>query len=334
MKTVTVILPIRNEEKFIETTLGAVLSQDYPAEKLQVLIADGMSTDRTREIVAMLAAQNPLVDLKILDNPKQIVPTGINIALQEATGEIIVRVDGHTVIARDYVRQCVDALERSGAENVGGKMNASGSNLFAESVARATSSKFGVGSARFHYSEKEEFVDTVYMGAWQRTIFEKVGFFDEELVRNQDDEFNYRIRANGGRILLSPQIKSVYTVRSSPRALWKQYFQYGFWKVRVLQKLPRQMSARQFAPPLLVLGLLFSLLFSFLPVPLWLAFLLPALYVFTNFLASLMTALQHGWRYLFFLPFIFGILHLSYGVGFLLGLAKFWRRWGEAPQAG
>jgi succinoglycan biosynthesis protein ExoA len=210
-------------------------------------------------------------------------------------------------------------------------------------VALATSTPFGVGGARFHYSDEEEWVDTVYMGAWPRQVFEKTGLFDEELVRNQDDEFNYRLRQQGGRILLSPAIRSEYTVRSTPLALLRQYAGYGYWKVRVLQKHPLQMSLRQFVPPAFVLALLFSallFLLSFLPLPNTvlglpssllrpLSLVVPALYLLANLAASLWTALLHGWSSLPFLPFIFAILHLSYGLGFLLGLVKFWNRWAD-----
>ena len=144
-------------------------------------------------------------------------------------------------------------------------MNAIGINAFGKALAIATSTPFGIGGGRFHYSNKEEWVDTVYMGAWHRRVFEQIGLFDEELARDQDDEFNYRLRAAGGRILLSPKIRSEYSVRSSPSALWRQYFQYGFWKVRVLQKHPRQMSLRQFVPPAFVASLLISVLLCFLP---------------------------------------------------------------------
>ena len=324
--SISIILPIRNESAYIAHSLGAVLKQDYPSDKVEVLIADGISTDNTRSIITELSAQYPKISLKILDNPAQIVPTAMNIALRQAKGEIIIRVDGHTIIAPDYVQQCVDALERTDADNVGGKMNAKGTNPFAKAVALATSFPFGVGGARFHYSDKEEWVDTVYMGAWKRSTFEKIGLFDEELVRNQDDEFNYRLRVNDGKILLSPKIKSEYTVRSSPSALWRQYFQYGFWKIRVLQKHPRQMSLRQFVPPAFTLAFLASLLLIFSTVPPSFTFFLP-FYVFLNLIASLVISFRHGLQHFLFLPLVFTILHLSYGAGFLLGLFKFWNRW-------
>jgi succinoglycan biosynthesis protein ExoA len=323
---VTVLLPIRNEEKSIESCLQAVLRQDYPADRMEIIIADGLSQDRTREIVARFQEKHS--NLLLIDNPGLIVPTGLNAALTKAQGEIIVRVDGHTIIEPDYVRECVNALQRQPADNVGGKMNAIGRTAFGNAVAVATSSPFGVGSARFHYSNNEEFVDTVYMGAWRRDVFERIGLFDEELIRDQDDEFNYRLREHGGRILLTPKIKSQYTGRSNPRALWKQYFQYGLWKVRVLQKHPRQMSWRQFVPPVFVLSLLVSTIMSAFTragaILLALAF---GSYLIANLAASIYTASKRGWNHLLRLPLIYGILHISYGSGFLTGLAKFWNRW-------
>jgi len=199
---ITIILPVRNEAAHIERCLNAILAQDYP-NPIEILIADGISADDTREkinaLVASIPVSRPLSPILILDNPAKIVPTGINIALHQAKGEIIVRVDGHTLIAPDYVRRCVESIQRSGADNVGGRMNAIGASAFGKAVALATSTPFGIGGGRFHFSEKEEWVDTVYIGAWPRQVFEKIGLFDEELVRDQDDEFNYRLRA-GQRI--------------------------------------------------------------------------------------------------------------------------------------
>lgn len=333
---VTIVIPIRNEAPYVARSLNALLVQDYPLENMEILFADGMSTDKTRSIVRDFSVLHPQLKINVLDNSGMIVPTGINIVLRQAKGEIIVRVDGHTLIAPDYVRQCVETLQRTNAENVGGKMNAVGTNPFGKAVALATSTPFGVGGGRFHYSDKEEWVDTVYMGAWPRQVFEKIGLFDEELVRDQDDEFNYRLREQGGRILLSPAIRSEYTVRSTPRALWRQYYQYGYWKVRVLQKHPRQMSPRQFVPPAFVLSLLGSILLALLPIINYpssvlglLSSIIPLLYLFANLSASLYTASKNGWKYLPLLPLVFAILHISYGLGFLAGLFKFWNRWGD-----
>lgn len=325
---VSILMPVRNEAAFIGTSLGAVLAQDYPHDRLEVLVADGMSSDATRDTIVGVAACVPEIPVKVLDNPRGIVAVGLNEALRHAKGKVLVRVDGHTVIAADYVRECVEALE-SGATNVGGRMVAAGEGTFGRAVALATSSRFGVGGARFHYSMEEEWVDTVYMGCWQRETFERIGGFDEELIRNQDDEFNYRLRARGGRILLSPRIRSRYLNRSTVRSLWLQYFQYGYWKVRVLQKHPRQMRRRQFAPPLLVAALLFGLASS--PFSAWGWRWLGAVavsYVLALALASFGAARRGGWRLLPLLPPAFATLHFAYGSGFLAGLCRFWNRWG------
>lgn len=325
---VTVIMPIRNEARFITRSLNAVLNQDYPRELLEVLVADGISSDDTRQRVRCLAAEQPEIKLTVLDNPRRIVSAGMNVALRRARGDVVVRVDGHTVIASDYVSQCVRALERSGAENVGGPMRPVGIGWFAQSVALATTSRFGVGNARFHYSSREEFVDTVYLGAWPKWVFRRFGLFDEEQVRNQDDEFNYRLRAQSGRIFLCPEIRSQYYNRSTARSLWQQYFQYGFWKVRVLQKHPRQMRPRQFMPFLFVLTLLTSLLAAPLDaIAAWIFASCVCLYAVANVIATLVVA-RREWNWsVTTLPLAFAILHLAYGCGFCVGLLKFWNRW-------
>jgi len=323
---VSILLPVRNEEKYIKSCLQSLLSQDYPLGKMEILIADGLSTDNTRSVINELKLDHSHISL--FDNPGRIVPVGLNILIREAKGDVIIRVDGHTTISSDYIWQCVQALDSSGAQNVGGRMNAVGSNLFGEAVAAATSTPFGIGGGRFHFSEKQEWVDTVYLGAWPKTVFEEIGLFDEELVRDQDDEFNYRLRASGGKILLTPKVKSFYTVRSSPKALWKQYFQYGFWKVRVLQKHPRQMSLRQFVPLAFVVALILTFLLSLMFPWGWKALLaLLAVYILANLSASVMTASGQGFKKLILLSLAFAIIHLSYRLGFLGGLFKFWNRW-------
>lgn len=330
---VTIIMPIRNEADFLERSLGAILTQDYPHSRMEVLISDGMSTDATRTLIEGLATRYSDVSLKIIDNPGRIVPTGFNLALKQRKGEIVVRVDGHTIIAPDYVRECVSALERTGADNAGGRMNAIGQTTFAKAVALATSTPFGVGGARFHYSEDEEWVDTVYMGAWRSKVFSEIGGFDEEFMRNQDDEFNYRLRANRGKILLSPRIKSEYYPRSSPRALWRQYYQYGVYKVRVMQKHTRQMQPRHFAPVLLIAGLLVTALLAILiPSTYFLFFGLAGLYIVANLAASSITALRSEPSSIFILPLVFAILHFSYGSGFAVGLVRFAKRWNQTTK--
>ena len=325
---VSLILPIRNEAKHIRGCLESIAQQNFPHDQMEIIISDGLSTDNTKEVVETFKPSG--IPLIWLDNPDKIVPTGLNLAIRQARGDVIIRVDGHTTLASDYVQQCVLALQCSGAENVGGRMNPVGQNSFGKAVALATISPFGVGGARFHYSTQEEWVDTVYLGAWPKEVFQKVGLFDEELVRDQDDEFNYRLREAGGKILLSPRINSWYSVRSQPKNLWKQYLQYGFWKVRVFQKHPRQMRWSQFIPPIFVLAVLISLLISILFSWGWKVLLaLAGLYLLAALIATLLTAARKGWLEVCLLPFTFAILHVSYGSGFLWGLIKFRKRWGD-----
>jgi succinoglycan biosynthesis protein ExoA len=325
---VSILISVRNEAEHIEDSLDAVLEQVYPNDKIEILIADGMSEDGTRQIVSNY--QKDHTNLKIINNPGRIVPSGLNATLLIAQGDILIRVDGHTVIEPDYVQQCVEGLERTGANNIGGRMNAKGEGAFGETAALATSTPFGVGGGRFHYSNKDEWVDTVYMGAWRREVFKKIGLFDEELVRDQDDELNYRLLEHGGKILLSPKIKSKYFVRSSPISLWKQYFQYGYWKVRVMQKHPRQMRARQFVPPAFVGSLILSGILALIhPLGAWLFGGIIGLYIIANLSVSIYTSVKKGWKHLPLLPMIYAILHMSYGTGFLVGLMKFANRWGD-----
>ncbi len=324
---VSVILAIRNEAHYIEDTLNAILTQDYPAGHMEIIIADGQSDDDTRAIVQRIQATDARIHM--VNNPQRIVSTGLNLALRQASGEIIVRVDGHTIIAPDYLKQVVQALGRGQADAVGGRMCPQGENAIGKAVAAATSAPFAVGGSRFHFSETEEWVDTVYMGAWHRAFFNRMGGFDEDLVRNQDDEFNYRTRAKGGKVLLCPQIKSTYQVRSSLGALWRQYFQYGYWKVRVFQKHPRQMQWRHFLPPAFVLGLLASFLLLLTLNQGWLVFTLVAgSYLLLNSIASFLVARKNKKLAMTGLIFIVhAVLHTSYGVGFLGGLIKFINRW-------
>lgn len=325
---VSVVMPVRNEAGFIERSLGSVLAQDYPGDRMEVIVADGMSDDETRELVHAAARRDGRV--RLVDNEGRIAPTALNAGLAGARGTIIIRVDGHTEIASDYVRQCVLELERTGADNVGGRMEAEGSGTVRHAIAAATSLPFGVGGARFHYSEAEEWVDTVYLGAWRRATFDSLGLFDEELVRNQDDEFNYRLRAAGGRILLSPRIRSRYYGRSSLPSLARQYFQYGYWKVRILQKHPRQMRPRQFIPPLFVATLcILAIGAPFVRATRVGLVGAAGAYVVACLLASAAAARWTGFPVALLLPAVFAVLHLSYGIGFLVGLVRFAGRWGD-----
>lgn len=330
---VSVIMPVRNEAAYIERSLDAVFSQDYPPDRIEVVIADGMSTDGTREALESMRARRP--NLKIVDNPRRIAPAALNAALRAARGEIVVRVDGHCEIAPDYVRRCVDHLESGAAEAVGGPVETVGVNALGEAIALAMSSRFGVGGSAFRTVRgRTLLVDTVPFPGYRRDVLDRVGPFDEELVRDQDDEYNYRLRKLGGRVLLAHDVQSRYFSRGSWKALGRQYFQYGYWKVRVLQKHPRQMKARQFVPAVFVAALAGSAILStFVPAARPVLLGIIGAYLFANLAASFSVGARGGWRRAHLLPATFAILHTAYGSGFLTGLLRFWNRWGGRTDA-
>lgn len=331
---VTVVMPVHNEEGFIRDSLQAVLEQDYPGDLIEIIVSDGMSTDRTRVIVAEMQASH--ANIRLVDNPGKIAPTGLNIAIQQASGEVIVRVDGHCEIRPDYIRHCVEYLRKEDVVGVGGPLETIGETVVAQAIALAMSSPFGVGGSAFRtVKDRRTFVDTVAFPAYRRETLATAGRFDEELVRNQDDEYNYRLRAMGGRILMTPDIRSRYYSRSSFRSLWRQYAQYGFWKVRVMQKHPRQMSLRQFVPPIFVATLIMlSAMALFFGVARVLLALTAGVYLLANLAAAIATSARHGWQYLPYLSLAFAILHFSYGAGFLYGLVKFAKRWKAEASRG
>jgi glycosyltransferase involved in cell wall biosynthesis len=318
MPLVSVLLPIRNEARHIEGCLEAILAQDYPPERMEVLIADGMSDDGTRELLASHAGRDSRI--RVVDNPGRIVPTGLNAAIRACRGDIIVRIDGHTLIAPDYVREAVSALGRTGADVVGGNMTARGERPFGRAVAMATSNPMGVGGSRFHYAGSEEPAESAYMGTFRRDVFDRFGLFNESLVRNQDDEFNYRVRERGGKVWLVPSMRSVYSPRESARLLLRQYFQYGWFKVRVASLHPGMMRARHFAPS--AFTLLVAVLAAAVPAaPAAAAGALAGLLAL-HAAASLAFSAGEGrgdpgaWL---LTPLVTLILHLAYGSGFLSG---------------
>ena len=336
MPNVSILIPIRNEAAYIERCLKAVIGQDYPGEKMEILIADGMSSDGTREKLLLSLIQYP--QIKLIDNPEKIVSTGLNRLILQAKGEVLIRVDGHCKIAPDYVSRCVAHIIEQQVDGVGGPMHSIGENWISQAIALAMGSKFGVGGSSFRTEVGQtKLADTVPFPAYTRDIIKQVGLYDEELVRNQDDEYNYRLRKHGGKLLLTADVRSTYYTRGSLKSLWWQFFQYGYWKVRVLQKHTRQMRPRQFIPPLFVLALCTGLLGGLIFPWGWrflLGFVL--LYLVAVLLISLLIAVREKWRCMLILPLAFITIHVGYGTGFWVGLFRFWRRWqdklGHVPK--
>ena len=324
---VTVTIPTLNEANYIERTLNTIVAQTYPQEKMEIIIADGRSEDRTRDIIQQyIANQKPeQLTIRLIDNPGRIVSTGLNAAILESNGEIIIRVDGHTFIEPDYVQQCVDALHRSKADGVGGPMRAVGVGYISEAIALATSSPFGIGNSTYRTSHYliERYVETTHMGAYRKETLLRVGLFNKQFIRHQDYELDYRIRHGGGAIFLSPYIRSTYFVRGSLRKLWRQYFQYGFWKGRFLRHNPNSLRWRHTIPPLFVLGLLLTAiaaLVGFRPGLIMLQTTI-MLYLFFISVGSILTCRKNENRK--YLPIVFPsfiLIHLSWGFAVWLGI--------------
>jgi succinoglycan biosynthesis protein ExoA len=319
---VSIVIPCRNEATSIEACVRSILAQDLPSGGFEIIVADGMSDDGTRAVLTRLAQDDARV--QVIDNPGRIVPTGLNVAIRAARGKIIIRMDAHTEYAPDYVRQCVTVLQDTGADNVGGPWVAAGKGYVSRAIAAAFQSPFAVGGARGHNPEYEGEVDTVYLGCWPREVFERIGFFDEELVRNQDDEFNLRLTRGGGRIWQSPRIRSWYRPRGSLTTLWRQYVQYGYWKVRVIHKHKIPASIRHLVPGGFVAALILLPVLSFRwPAVIWVWLGLIGMYTACNLAASVLTAARHGWTLFPLLPLVFACYHFAYGYGFLRGVIDF-----------
>ncbi len=310
---VSIIVPCFNEEKTIRILLDALLGQTYPVAEMEVVIADGHSEDNTRDEIAAFQDAHPELDVNVIDNDARIIPAGLNRAINAARGEIIVRMDAHSAPAPDYVERCVDALRAGFGDNVGGvwDIRPSVDGWVAASIAAAAAHPLGVGDALYRHATQAQIVDTVPFGAYRKELFEQIGLFDETLLANEDYELNARIRQSGGRIWLDPTIRSVYFSRPNFSRLAKQYFNYGFWKWKMLQRYPSTLRWRQFLPPVFVLSLLFWLLLSiFYPPYLFLLLSEIILYFLILFVTGLRIK-KNG------LPIAISIMHISWGSGLL-----------------
>ncbi len=323
--TVSVIIPCRNEGKFIGKCLSSIIANDYPKDNIEVLVVDGMSDDETRDIVKKYCQKYSFITF--LDNYRKIVPTALNIGIKKAKGEIIMRIDAHNDYEKDYVSKCVKYLQKYEVDNVGGVcVTMPGDDTFiAKSIALALSKPFSVGNSYFRIGSKEpKYVDTVPFGCYKRELFHMIGLFDEDLVRNQDDEFNLRLIKNGGKVLLVPEIVSYYYARDSLLKLWKMYYQYGHYKPLVARKIGAVHTFRQLIPAIFVGSLISSgILFLITHHFLWLFLTIVTVYLSTNLVFSFFLAVKNGIKYFFTLPLIFSTIHFSYGIGYLKGIFDF-----------
>ena len=321
--TVSIVVPCRNEARIIRQSLASMCALQPPPGGFEIIVADGMSDDGTTEILNELASAAPDL-LRVIPNPGQMVSPGLNRAIRAARGRLIVRMDAHTKYSPDYLIACVAAKARTGADNVGGPWRAVGTGVVGEAIAASFHSPLSTGGGGSHDLGHEGLVDTVYLGCWDRALFDRMGGFDEQLVRNQDDEFNLRIVRGGGRVWQSPAIRSEYECRSSLRKLARQFYQYGYWKVRVIQKHAIPASWRHLAPAIALSFIAALTLAAFVSA----SAALPAGLAWIGYTAvvsaeALRLAASRGWRLLPAIIATFPCYHFGYGIGFLHGLLDF-----------
>jgi succinoglycan biosynthesis protein ExoA len=311
----TVVIPMRNEEEFIGPCLESLLANEVEGA-VEFLVYDGDSTDRSRQLVEQLARRDPRIIL--VANPRRIQAAAFNQAIARARGEFVVRADAHSIYPANYLAECIRLLRETGAVNVGGIQIATGTTWTSKAIAATLSSRFAVGDAKYRYATEPGFTDTVYLGSWRTATLRAAGGMREDWAVNEDYELNVRLRGAGGQVFLSPTIRSTYFVRASIPSLARQYFRYGFWKVRTLLEHVGSLRWRQIVAPAFVLSLPATV-----PLVHWLGAigaLHLLLYAVANIAVSIVTASRSSWRLLPLLPAVFLIIHVAWGLGFLSGI--------------
>ncbi len=322
---VTIAMPAFNEEGYIETCIRTVQAQDYPADRMEILVADGRSTDATREILARLSAEDPRI--RMIDNPERLQAAGLNHIVKVARGDVVVRMDVHCEYAPSYVSACIAALDKSGADNVGGAQRAKAKSAFQRALCAALESPLGVGGAKYRSAAEEGYVDTVFLGAFRRKVFETVGLYDPRAITNEDAELNQRLIDQGGKVFLSRDIEVHYYPRDSYKKLAQQYYKYGRGRARTLLKLGKFLSVRPMIPFLMVVGGATLLLVP----PLWpVAPAALAAYALATGAEAVRVGKALGPAAIPTVWGIFPVLHIAHGVGFAAGLVRYLREpdWG------
>lgn len=318
-------MPCYNEQRTIRSLLVSIDRQTHPRQNIEVIIADGLSTDQTRQEIQKFKLENPNLSVMVVDNPKRSIPSGLNQAIDAANGDYIVRLDAHSVPAADYVARSIAALEAGLGDNVGGfwEIQPGSDTWQARSIAKAAAHPLGVGDARYRVGGKAQEVDTVPFGAFQRSLITRIGNFDESLLTNEDYEFNTRIRRAGGKIWFDPGIKSQYIARRDFSALARQYWRYGYWKVKMLRRFPESFRWRQLAgifvisfPLLALLGIWFS----------WASWLL-LVEIMVYLLALISVGMQLAFKHrdltlLWGVPMAIATMHFSWGTAFIWSMIR------------
>ncbi len=319
----SVIIPCRNERKHIELCVQSLLRQDPPPGGIEVIVVDGLSDDGTRDILGNLAKEHP--ELRIVDNPRRLTPCAMNAGIREARGQYIAILGAHCQYASDYLRTCVALFdEHPEADCVGGPIISAGKSVFGRAVAVAMSHPVGIGNARHRHPDFEGYAEGACYPVFRKEIFQKIGFYDEMLVRNQDDELNYRLTKQGGKVFLSPRARSTYYVRETVSSLFRQYFEYGYWRVAVIRKHRMPASLRHLVPPAFVIGLVASFALALMVPPEWRLLMLTGPVVYGVLLCGVgsWVAGRAGWKIGALFPVAAATMHVAYAVGFLWGFLK------------
>ena len=320
--SVSVIIPVYNEENYIKSCIESIVNQDYPKDDMELLLIDGGSKDKTVEIIEEMINNFPFI--RLLNNPKKTVQYALNIGIKNAIGTYIVRMDAHAEYENDYISKCIECLKRTGADNVGGPTNAKGKTECQQVIAAAYHSPFALGGGIHYVDEYEGYADTVSWGSFKRKTLIDIGMYDERLPRSEDDDLNYRIIKNGGKIYISSSIKSTYYPRNTYLGLFKQYFEYGVWKIAVIKKHKKPARVAHLIPMMFVLFLiLFGIGSFFSNIILYSFIFILGLYIILNFYFSFKNKYVNNLLQKIKLVYVHTIIHISYGLGFLTGIFKF-----------
>ena len=318
---ISVILPVRNEERYIDACVASIFAQDYPADQMEVIFVDGCSEDRTVALLDRQREAHP--QIIVLHNPNRTVPYAMNIGIAHSRGEVIVRLDAHAEYPPDYVRLSVETLLTKECDNAGGVFETRGRGFMGEAIAEMLKTPLGVGNATYRLTTEDGYVDTVPFGCWRRELFDRIGGFDERMTRNQDNELNFRIRKNGGKIFMNGRIRVIYYCRDTMRGIMRMGFMNGKWNVITMALVPGSMGVRHFVPLAFVLSTIVLLLLTLLTRSMLFGGLLAlewGAYLLLDFFYSYTIAKEKGWRFLPVELILYPAFHFAYGTGSLCGI--------------